>query len=139
MLIKGQRYLVTEDMFNTSGDVFLETNMDPKCFSGYNFAMCLTNKDLLQLIKNCNNLEDGYFHLKKDWVIEIDTVEYNENNSIHHDIKPTVSYIEFHVFSKNDRGEYLWNSTIYAWNYIREEFLTRISSLNPLVIPLVLE
>lgn len=139
MLIKGQRYLVTEDMFNTSGDVFLETNMDPKCFSGHNYAMCLTNKDLLQIVKNCTNLEDGDFHLRKDWVIEVDVVEYNENNSVHHDIKPTVSYIEFHVFSKNDKGEYLWHPKVFAWNYIREEFLTKISSLNPLVIPLVLE
>ena len=134
MLAAGQRYLVIEDMFNTSGDVFLETNMDPKCFSGHNYAMCLTNKDLLQIVKNCTNLEGGDFHLRKDWVIEIDTVEYNENNSVHHDIKPTVSYIEFHVFTRNCKDEYFWNSTIHAWNYIREEFLTHISSLNPLVI-----
>ena len=139
MLVAGQRYLVTKDMFNTSGDVFLETNMNPKCFSGYNFAMCLTERDLLQLIRNCNNLEGGEFHLKKDWVIEVDAVEYNENNSIHHDIEPTVSYIEFHVFSKNDKGEYLWHQNGRSWNYIREEFLTKISSLNQLVIPLVLE
>ena len=128
MLEKGKRYLVLENLYNVDVSLTFENGLPSEAFSGENFSTCLTQNNLLQIVRNITNkLTDVPNKLEKGYEIEIETVEYNDDKSIHHQ-ENKVSYIEFNVFfkMKEDDKDYQTYQNSFAWNYIREEFLTEI-------------
>lgn len=128
MLEKGKRYLVTENLYNVDISTTFENGLPMEAFSGENFSSCLTQANLLQVIRNLTNkLTDVPNKLEKRSEIEIIEVEYHDDKSIHHQ-ENKVSYIEFRVFFKMrlDDKEFQTYQTPFAWNYIREELLVEI-------------
>ena len=128
MLEKGKRYLVIENLYNVDVLLTFENGLPNEAFSGENFSTCLTQTNLLQIVRNITNkLTDVPNKLEKGYEIEIKEVEYNDDKSIYHP-ENKVSYIEFNVFfkMKADDKDYQTYQNSFAWCYIREEFLTEI-------------
>ena len=127
MLKKGERYTVQEDLFNFSVDLSVEKNLSNDCFSGKDFAACFTSNDLLILIQSCSTLINSEHHIKKDSIIEIINVEYNNDDSIYHP-EDKVSYIEFRLYFKvnPDDTDFMVYQNLFGWNYIREDKLKKI-------------
>lgn len=128
MLEKGKRYLVIENLYNVDVLLTFENGVPSEAFSGENFSTCLTQTNLLQIVRNITNkLTDVPNKLEKGYEIEIKEVEYKDDEYFHHP-ENKVSYIEFNVFFKMkvDDKDYQTYQNSFAWNYIREEFLTEI-------------
>lgn len=128
MIEVGKRYLVTENMYNVDISQTFENGLPHEAFSGENFSTCLTQANLLQVIRNITNkLTDVPSKLEKGNEIEIVVVEYSQDNSIHHP-ENKITYVEFRVFFKikSSDVEYHTYQKEFAWNYLREEFLVEI-------------